>query len=81
MRPGRADAQTLSRWTPLQRSDGVTVGENGRSGKLEDPTRLWHWPPSQAHKLHTVPALVTKVRNFTLGLSGCRTGGEEDRGW
>lgn len=59
---GKADAQTLSRWTPLQRCDRVTAGGNRMSSRLKDPTSLWHWPPLHIHSSRTltIPCLGDK---------------------
>lgn len=59
---GKADAQTLGRWTPLQSSDRVTGGGNRRSSRLEDPTSLWHRPQSHVRspRTITIPFLADK---------------------
>lgn len=77
---GKAGAQTLSRWTPLQSSDGVTGWGNRRSSRLEDPTSHWQQTCLCKSRTITIPLLADRARNFTLDLSGCRAGGEEEGG-
>lgn len=75
---GKADAQTLSRWTPLQSSDGVTGWGNRRPGRLEDPTSHWQRTCLCKSRTITIPLLADRARSFALDLGGCRAGGEED---
>lgn len=79
---GKADAQTLSRWTPLQRGGGVTGGGKKIGGPAGsgDPTSLWHRSGDGA-LARNPPCLGDKSEKLhTRYLSGCGTGGEEDGG-
>lgn len=79
----KAYSQTLSRWTPLQLSDGVTGGGGwgGPEGSKTPQVTGIGCGRTYATTAHSQSLVsVTKVRNFTPDLSGCRTGGEEDGG-
>lgn len=75
---GKADARTLSRWTPLQGDWWGEIGGPAGSKTPEFPGIGLLSHTAHAHSQRLV--LMTTVRNFTLYLNGCKTGGEEDGG-